>query len=160
MDSFMMMFSLQELIIAGAVLIVVILAFIIGSAVSSGKKKRELQLAEEEADMYCNLFYSRLAKEAEAKYKAFEARGYHDRLPSPVDAIKKEKEMQLALDKADSVKARMKIQEDYLPDIFLSLTRCKIEGMEDFPKKEATQLRNMMREYGIKPVNKAPVPQN
>lgn len=159
MDSFMMMFSLQELIIAGAVLLVIILVLIIGSVISSKKKKRELMIAEEEADMYCNLFYSRLAKEADAKYKAYEARGYHDRLPSPVDAIKKEKEMLIKLDEAESGKARMKIQEDYLPDIFLALVRCRVEGMEDFPKKEAAQLRNMMREYGIKPIAKTPAPQ-
>ena len=144
MESFMMMFSLQELIIAGAVLLVIILVLIIGSVISSKKKKRELMIAEEEAD---------------AKYKAYEARGYHDRLPSPVDAIKKEKEMLIKLDEAESGKARMKIQEDYLPDIFLALVRCRVEGMEDFPKKEAAQLRNMMREYGIKPIAKTPAPQ-
>ncbi len=149
MNTFLMMFSMKELIIAGAILAVVILAVIIGIAVSSGKRKNEIRALEKEADLYCDLFYNQVAKTAEVKYKAYVAKGYQDKLPNPVDAIGKDKEMKDQLDQTVLASKRKAVWEQYLPNIMLALVRCKAEGLDAIPKKEAVQLKKLMREYGI-----------
>ena len=146
MNTFLMMFTTKELIIAGVVLVAVILAIIVGI---SGRKKKEIKELEEEADLYCDLYYSQTAKMAEARYKAYVAKGYQDRLPNSLEAIGKEKEMQDQLDRTESAAKSKTVWETYLPNIMLALVRCKAEGMEGIPKKEASQLKKLMREYNL-----------
>lgn len=149
MNSFLMMFTMKELIVSGAVLAAVILAIIIGVAISSGRKKKEIKDLEVETDLYCDLYYGQTAKMAETKYKAYTAKGYQDRLPNSIEAIGKEKEMHDRLDQAGSAAKRKTIWETYLPNIMLALVRCKAEGMDGIPKKEAAQLKRLMREYNL-----------
>ena len=104
---------------------------------------------EEEADFYCDLYYAQVLKEAELKYKAYVAKGYYDKLPNPIEAIGKDREMQKLLNETDELPERKKILEGYLPGIMLALARCKAEGLnEKIPQKEATQMKRLMREYG------------
>ena len=149
MDTYLIMLSKTELIIAGIVLAAIIVAIIVGIILSSKRRREDAELAEEEADFYCDLYYSQVMKEAEAKYKAYTTRGYNDRLPNPVEAIGKEQQMQRQLDETDDLAERRKIFEEYLPSITLALARCKAEGMNDIPKKEAAQLKRLMKEYGV-----------
>ncbi len=148
MDTFLMMISMKELVIAGAILLAVILALIIIAAVSSGKKKRAIREAEEEADLYCDLYYAQAAKMAEAKYKAYASKGYLDRLPHPAEAIAKNRELQEQLDVADTVGEKKSTLEKYVPDILLSLVRCREEKPE-LAKKDAAQMKRLMREYNL-----------
>ena len=39
---------------------------------------------------------------------------------------------------------------EYLPNIMFPLVVCKMEGFEGLEKKEASQLRQLMRDYGVK----------
>ena len=149
METFLMMFSVKDLIIAGAVLAVIILAVVIGIVLACGKKKKEIELAYEEADFYCDLYYFRQMKEAELKYKAYLAKGYRDKLPNQVEAIGKDKQLQDLLDQTDALTNRKKILEEYLPNIMLALVRCREEGMETLPKKEAALLKKLMKAYGV-----------
>ncbi len=148
-NTFMVMFSVRDLIILGIILVVILLVILLGKLLSSKKRKKQVELAEEEADFYCDLYYNQMMKVAEAKYKAYVAKGYQDKLPNPIEAIGKDKQMQELLDETDDLAERRAILEEYLPNITLALARCKAEGMEGIPKKEATQLKKLMREYYI-----------
>ncbi len=148
--SYMVMLSGTELIIAGIVLVVIILAVILGIVFGSRRRKQELELAEEEADFYCDLYYKQVLKEAEMKYKAYVARSYQDKLPNPVEAIGKNRQMEELLDQTDDLVQRRTVLEDYLPGIMLAMVRCKAENLIDsMPKKEATQMRRLMKDYDI-----------
>ncbi len=149
MNSFLMMFSIRDLIIVGIILAIIILAVVISFIISSKTSKKKITIANEEADFYCNLYYFRQLKEAELKYKAYISRGYHDKLPNQVEAIKKDKQMQELLDEAGALIKRKAILEEYLPSIMLALVRCREEGLEAIPKKEALQLKKLMKVYGV-----------
>ena len=147
-NTYMVMISRTELIIAGIVLVVIILAIVLGITFSSKRRKHELELAEEEADFYCELYYKQVLKEAEMKYKAYVAKGYQDKLPNPVEAIGKSRQMEELLDQTDDFAERRTIFEEYLPAIMLALVRCKAENLLDvMPKKEAMQMRKLIKEY-------------
>ena len=148
-DMFLMIFSVKELIILGCVLAIIILAIVIGLVLSSNKRKKELELAEEEADFYCDLYYFRQMKEAELKYKAYIAKGYRDRLPNQIEAIEKDGQLQELLDQTNEFSKRRAALEEYLPGIMLALIRCKEEGLESVPKKEAVQLKKLMKVYRV-----------
>ena len=148
-DSYVLMFSRNELIIAGIALAVIILIILLVKVFSGKKKNKKIELAEEEADFYCDLYYEQMMKEAKIKYKAYVAKGYTEKLPNPVEAIGKDKQMKKLLDQTDDLTERRKIFEEYLPTIMLALVRCKTEEMEGIPQKEATQLKRLMREYGV-----------
>lgn len=120
-STFVMMFSVKDLIIAGAILAVIILAGVIGLVLSSGKKKKEIELAHEEADFYCDLYYLRQMKEAEAKYKAYVSRGYHNKLPNQVEAIGRDKQLQDLLDQTDALTDRKKSLRNIYPILCLLL---------------------------------------
>ena len=75
------------------------------------------------------------------------AKGYAEKLPSPLEAIGKDKQMKELLDQTDDPAETKKIFEEYLPSIMLALARGKAEGLEELPKKEAAQLKKLMREY-------------
>ncbi len=143
-----MMISMKELIIIGTVLLAIVLTSIITAAVSSGKKKRAIREAEREANVYCDLYYAQAAKIAETKYKAFAAKGYLDRLPYPVEAIAKDRELQDQLDMADTAADKKNILGKYVPEILLSLVRCREEKPE-LAKKDAAQMKRLMREYNL-----------
>ena len=149
-NTFLMMFSGKELIVFGAVVVVILFAVVIGMIISGKNKKKDLESAEEEADFFCELYYYRHMKEAEMKYKAYKTRGYYDKLPNPIEAIGKDKQMQDLLNQTDSLIKRKTILEDYLPNIMLALIRCKAEGMDTISGKEAVQLKKLMKEYGVK----------
>ncbi len=148
MDTFLMMISMKELIIVGTILLAIVLTLIITAAVSSGKKKRAIREAEEDADLYCDLYYAQATKMAEAKYKAYASKGYQDRLPYPVEAIAKEREMQDQLDMAETALEKKSILGKYVPEILLSLVRCREEKPE-LAKKEAAQINRLMKEYNL-----------
>lgn len=148
MGIYLMMFSKNELIVAGIALVVIILVVLLIKLFSSKSSKKAIMLAEEEADFYCDLYYAQVMKEAKLKYRAYMAKGYSDNLPNKIEAIGKDKQMQELLDQADKLKDRKTIIEEYLPIIMLALVRCQAEGIEELPKKEATQLKKLMREYG------------
>ncbi len=148
METFLMMFSMKELIVVGTILLVVILAVTILVTVSLVKKRRALAEAEEEADLYCELYYAQAAKMAEAKYKAYASKGYQNRLPYPVEAIAKDEELQEQLDMADTVEKKKSVLEKYVPDILVSLVRCR-EEKPVLAKKEATRINRLMREYNL-----------
>ena len=149
MDTFLMMFSVRELIIAAAVLVVIIIALIISRIVSSRRKNKELRELDREAEMYCNMWYARLVKEADAKYAAYLKRGYQDRLPAVVEAIDRENELQDLMDQAESQKQERAILEEHVPAIIFPLVRARNEGLENVSKKEAEQLKQLMQEYGV-----------
>jgi hypothetical protein len=150
MDTYVMMFSKTELIIAGIVLAVLIMVILLLRLLSNKKRKKAIELVEEEADFYCDLYYAQMMKEAELKYKAYVAKGYYDKLPNPIEAIGKDREMKKLLDQTDELPERKKILESYLPGIMLALSRCKAEGInEKIPQKEATQMKRLMREYNV-----------
>lgn len=149
MDTFLMMFSMTEVIIAAAVLAVIILALVIIRAVSSRRKNKELDELDREAEMYCNLWYSRLVREAEAKYAAYLKRGYQDRLPDVTEALDKENELQDLMDQAESQAQEREILEANVPSVIFPLVRAKNEGLESLPKKEAVQIKRLMQEYGV-----------
>ena len=149
MDTFLMMFSVRELIIAAAVLVVIIIALIISRIVSSRRKNKELRELDREAEMYCNMWYARLVKEADAKYAAYLKRGYQDRLPAVVEAIDRENELQDLMDQAESQKQERAILEEHVPAIIFPLVRARNEGLENISKKEAAQLKQLMQEYGV-----------
>ncbi len=127
----------------------IILVMLMIKVLSNGKNKKAVELAEEEADFYCDLYYSQVMKEATIKYRAYVAKGYQDKLPNPVEAIGKDQQMQRLLEETDDLTERRAILEEYLPSITLALARCKAEGMEGIPKKEAMQLKRLLREYMI-----------
>ena len=147
--SFLLMFTMQELIIAGIVLAVIIMILLLVKVFSRKSKRKELELAEEEADFYCDLYYGQVMKEAKLKYKAYVAKGYVEKLPTPMEAIGKDRQMKELLDQTDDPEERRKILEEYLPIIMLSLARGKAEGLEGIPSKEATQLKRLLREYFV-----------
>ena len=147
MGTYLMMFSKNELIVAGIALVVIILVILLIKLLSSKSSKKAIMLAEEEADFYCDLYYAQVLKEAKLKYKAYVAKGYRDKLPNKMEAIGKDRQMKELLDQADELKERKTIFEEYLPTIMLALARCQTEGIEEIPKKEAMQLKRLMREY-------------
>lgn len=149
MNTYLMMFTVKDLIILGIILAVVVMSFILWNLLSGKRRKKEIELAEREADFYCDLYYAQLMKEAILKYKAYIAKGYNDKLPSKMEAIRKDRLMQEKLDQTDSITERKKIFEEFLPTIMLAIARCKAEGIEEIPKKEAMQLKRLMKEYGI-----------
>ena len=150
MDTYLMMFSKKELIIAGIILAVVIMVILLIRLLSAKRRKKDIEQAEEEADFYCDLYYAQMLKEAELKYKAYVAKGYYDKLPNPIEAIGKDREMKKLLNQTDELPERQKIFEGYLPGIMLALARCKAEGInEKLPQKEATQMKRLMREYNV-----------
>ena len=140
---------MKDMIVLGIIVAVIILTMILARLVSSKNKKKETELLEEEADFYCDLYYDRMIKEAEAKYKVYLARNYNDRLPNPVEAIGKDKQMQELLDRTTDFAERKTILEEYLPNITLALVRCKAEGLDEIPKKEAAQMKKLMKEYRL-----------
>ncbi len=149
MDTYLVMFSKNELIIAGIILAVLLMVILLASLLSNKRRKKDIEQAEEEADFYCDLYYAQVLKEAALKYKAYAAKGYYDKLPNPVEAIRKDREMQKLLNEADELPERKKILDRYVPDIMLALSRCKAEGMDEIPQKEATQLKRLMRGYRV-----------
>ena len=148
-QSYLMMFTVKELIIAGIILAVIILVALRVKVFSGKSRRKEIELAEEEADFYCDLYYDQVMKEAKLKYKAYVTKGYTDKLPNPMEAIGKDRQMKEMLDQTVDLTERKKIFEEYLPTIMLALARCEKEGTEEIPKKEAMQLKRLMREYGI-----------
>ena len=79
MDTYLMMFSKNELIVAGIALVVIVLVFLLIKLLSSKSSKKAIMLAEEEADFYCDLYYAQVMKEAKLKYKAYVAKGYSEK---------------------------------------------------------------------------------
>ena len=75
-DTYVLMFSRTELIVAGIFLAVIVMIILLVKLFSGKKKKKEIELAEEEADFYCDLYYEQMMKEAKLKYKAYVAKGY------------------------------------------------------------------------------------
>ena len=150
-DKYVLLLSKWELILF-AVICLLVLAAVIVTVIISRKRVREINELSEDVDMIWDLWYRQLEREADARYKAYTTRGYADRLPEKTSAIPADKELQEKLLLADTKKQKKALLNEYLPDIMFPLVVCKMEGLDDLGKKEANQLRQLMRDYGVKPL--------
>lgn len=148
-----MLFSLWELILLGIVVLAVLITVIVIVAISR-KQVKEIRELSEDIDMIWDLWYRQLEREAEAKYKVYTTRGYADRLPERASAIPEDRELQQRLLKANSKQQRKALLSEYLPEIMFPLVICKLEGFDGLSQKETVQLKQLMRDYGVKPLKK------
>lgn len=153
MKSYILLLSLRELILLGIAVIAVIIAVIV-IEVKSRKRVRDIEELSEDIDMIWDLWYRQLEREADAKYKVYTTRGYADRLPERTSAILEDRELQQRLLKANSKEQRKALLREYLPEIMFPLVICKLDGFDGLSLRESTQLKQLMRDYGVKPLKK------
>lgn len=153
MSTYLLMFSLWELLLFGVFALTVVI-MVIAVVVISRKRVREINELSEDVDMIWDLWYRQLEREADAKYKVYTTRGYSNRLPERTSAIPEDRELQQRLLKANSKQQRKALLKEYLPDIMFPLVICKLEGFEGLSQKETVQLKQLMRDYGVKPLKK------
>ena len=148
-NQYILLLAQWELILFGVVCLLVLAAVIITVTISR-RQVREIKELSADVDMIWDLWYRQLEKEAEAKYKAYTTRGYANRLPEKTSAITADRELQQKLLHANSKKQTKALLSEYLPNIMFPLVVCKMEGLEGLERKEASQLRQLMRDYGVK----------
>lgn len=153
MSTYLLMLSLWELILFGVIALTIIISVIV-VVVISRKRVREISELSEDIDMIWDLWYRQLEREADTKYKAYTTRGYADRLPDRTSAIPEDRELQQRLLKANSKQQRKALLSEYLPEIMFPLVICKYAGFEGLSQKETVQLKQLMRDYGVKPLKK------
>ena len=153
METYILLLFQWELILAVIAIVAVIIAAVI-IAIASHRKVKELNELSEDVDMIWDLWYRQLEREAEAKYKVYTTRGYADRLPERTSAIPEDRELQQRLLNANSKQQRKALLSEYLPDIMFPLVICKLEGFEGLSQKETVQLKQLMRDYGVRPLKK------